>query len=55
MLGYIQIVPIYLKKFYILYQGKERPAQPKFMLAKLSAVLDTFGFSENEFADTAQC
>ena len=34
---------------YILYQGKERPVQAKFMTAKLRAVL------KNEFTDSAQC
>ena len=36
-------------KMYILYQGKERPVQTKFMTAKLRAVL------KNEFTESAQC
>ena len=54
MLGYVQIVTLYNKN-YILYQGKGRPAHTKLMPPKLRAVLDTFGFSKNEFADSAHC
>ena len=41
MLGYVQIVTLYVFKNVIF---------SKLMPAKLRAVLDTFGFSENEFA-----
>ena len=46
MLGYIQIVTLDFFEFYILYQGKERCANTKLMLAKLCAVLATFGYLE---------
>ena len=39
MLGCIEIVLIYLKKKFSLYQGKERPAKEKLVPAKLCAVL----------------
>ena len=46
---------IYFVLFNILFQSKERPAQTKLLPAKLRAVLDTFGFSENLIIDYAQC
>ena len=39
MLFYLEVFHLYLKKFNILFQGKERPAKTKSMLAKLCAVL----------------
>ena len=47
MLGYVEIVHIYFKKFNILFEGKERPAKTKLFPAKLRAVLDTFGSAVN--------
>ena len=41
--------------FYIPFKGKERPEQTKLFLAKLRAVLVTFGSSENAIVDSAQC
>ena len=41
--------------FYIPFKGKERPAKTKLFLAKLRAVLVTFGFSKNLIVDSAQC
>ena len=35
----VEVFHLYLKKFNILFQGKERPAKTKSMLAKLCAVL----------------
>ena len=44
---YVEIVHIYLfNKFNILFQGKERPAKTKLILAKLREVLVNFGFSK---------
>ena len=54
-LGYVAIVHIYLKFFRFLIQGKERPVNTKLFLAKLHAVLVTFGSSENLIANSAQC
>ena len=31
MLAYVEIITLYLKKFNIFYEGKERPAQTKLM------------------------
>ena len=42
MLGYVQIVTLYVFNFFLFsikYQGKARPAQTKLMPAKLRAVL----------------
>ena len=47
MLGYVAIVQIYFFKFYILNQGKERPAKTKLLLAKLCVVGYTFGSAIN--------
>ena len=58
MLGYVQIVPLYVFKHFIFSFKAKRglhTAQTKVMPAKLRALLDTFEFSENEFADSAQC
>ena len=46
MLGYIEIVPIYLKKTYFLYPGKERPAKTKLIPEKLRTVLANFEFTQ---------
>ena len=45
MLAYIEIVNMYFKKFRILFQGKERPAEKKYVPAKLRTVLANFGIS----------
>ena len=47
MLGYVEILHIYLFKQF--FQGKEteRPAKAKLMPAKLHAVLATLGFWKN--------
>ena len=41
MLGFVQLVNVildFVTKIYILYQGKERPAKTKLMLATLPSV-----------------
>ena len=45
MLGYFEIVSLYLKKN-ILYEGKERTAKTKLMPAKLRAVFFNFEFPQ---------
>ena len=45
-LGNFQIVTLCLKKINILYQGNERPAKKKMVLAKLRAVLANLGFPQ---------
>ena len=49
MFGYVAILHIwvYLKKFNILIEGKERPAKTKLFPAKLRTELDTFGSAVN--------
>ena len=56
MLVLVSIVHLWI--FFLHYssfKGKERPELTRLFLAKLCAVLVTFGSSENLIVDSAQC